>query len=181
MNEENNLADIFNDEIVELNTVVQQFLLTLPKIEKIAQDPELKDTVNQQLMHSRNQARQLGRIMDILGIAEKRMGSSVVDLQIDGSWLDELDDDYATDAQIICMAIKVEHYKMASCLSLCAFANVLGLGEIASTLKGAFPQISLLFKSTASWSHSARHQTTNTQTMLDEGILAPAGAGIDSN
>lgn len=181
MNEENNFTDIFNGEIVELNTVVQQCLQALPKIERMAQDPELKATVNQQFIHSRKEARNLGRIMDILGITDKCTCATVVDLQIDSPSLDKLHADYAVDARIICVAMKVEHYKLASYLSLCALAKMLGLSEIANLLKGAFPQISVLFKSRMPWCNSVRGQKTYAQAVLDGVALDSVGAGIDSN
>jgi ferritin-like metal-binding protein YciE len=39
------------------------------------------------------------------------------------------------DAGIICSAQKVEHYEIASYGSLCAFANTLGMDDVAELLK----------------------------------------------
>ncbi len=149
MIEQKNLADILIEEIVELHTVEQHFLQALPRMAQAACDPELKVAVSKQLLQTREQVSQLACIMDMLGITDECAGSRVVSLLIgeDDIWMEELHSDNAMDARIICTAMKVEHFKMGSYLSLYTFASLLGLDEVANALESAFPKNSLFYKS----------------------------------
>jgi ferritin-like metal-binding protein YciE len=183
MYDQKNLADILIEEIVELHTVERQFLQALPRMAQVACDPELKAAVNKQLLQTRSQVGQLARIMDMLGITDECAGVRVVSLLIgeDDIWMEESHSHNAMDARIICTAMKVEHFKMGSYLSLYTFASLLGLDEVSDALKQAFPRNSFFCKRLEGVADAAGDRETMMPLVTREKELLPVGLSSDVN
>jgi ferritin-like metal-binding protein YciE len=125
------------DELRDLYNAEKQLTKALPKLAKAASHPDLKELIEAHLEETENQVSRLEQVFELLderargkhcagiaGIIEE--GSTLLDGEFDGAVL---------DAGIIAGAQRAEHYEIGAYGSVIAWANQLGLQEVATLLK----------------------------------------------
>jgi ferritin-like metal-binding protein YciE len=133
----NSLNDLLVNQLQDLYDAEQRLTTALPKMAKAASSPQLKAAFNDHLTQTQNHVRRLEQIFGKMGCeAEGEKCEAMAGLVKEGSQIiNAKGDDMTRDAGLIAAAQKVEHYEIASYGSVRAFANTLGLSDIASTLQ----------------------------------------------
>jgi ferritin-like metal-binding protein YciE len=133
----NNLNDLLVNQLQDLYDAEQRLTDALPKMAKAASSPQLKAAFNEHLTQTQNHVRRLEQIFGQMGCeAEGEKCEAMAGLVKEGSQIiNAKGDDMTRDAGLIAAAQKVEHYEIASYGTVRAFANTLGLGDVARTLQ----------------------------------------------
>jgi ferritin-like metal-binding protein YciE len=131
-----NLREALVEEIKDLYNAEKQLVKALPKMAKGAESDELRDAFETHLEETEGQVTRLERVFELLdekprgkhcagmaGIVEE--GSEKLQEDIEGSVL---------DAVLIASAQKVEHYEISAYGTAIAWAEALGLSEVAQVL-----------------------------------------------
>lgn len=137
MSKIHNLRDVLVDELKDIYSAENQLLKALPKMEKAASSPSLKEALSKHLVETKQHVKRLDEIGKILeekltgkickamkGLIEE--GSEVVDTECDSESL--------MDSLIIGAAQRVEHYEIAAYGTARAMAEELGESEVVSLL-----------------------------------------------
>jgi ferritin-like metal-binding protein YciE len=131
-----NLRDSLVDEIKDLYNAEKQIVKALPKMVKGATSEELRDAFESHLEETQNQVTRLERVFELLD--EKPRGkhcAGMAGILEEGSDILEEDaEDVVMDAMLIAGAQKVEHYEITSYGTVIAWAEALGLTEVAEVL-----------------------------------------------
>ena len=138
-----NLSDGFREELKDLYSAEQQLLKALPKMEKKATDPKLKQALMAHLAETEGQIERLDEIAGIL--EEKLTGKTCKAMQgllEEGKEVLENDSDNCglIDTLLIGAARRVEHYEIAAYSTTCAIARTLGETEICKLLEMTLKQ-----------------------------------------
>lgn len=131
-----NLREALVEEIRDLYNAEKQLVRALPKMAKGAESDELREALEQHLDETEGQVTRLERVFELLdekprgkhcagmaGIVEE--GSEKLQEDMEGSVL---------DAVLIASAQKVEHYEIGAYGTAIAWAEALGLSEVAQVL-----------------------------------------------
>ena len=131
-----NLREALVEEIKDLYNAEKQLVKALPKMAKGAESDELRDAFESHLEETEGQVTRLERVFELLdekprgkhcagmaGIVEE--GSEKLQEDMEGSVL---------DACLIASAQKVEHYEIGAYGTAIAWAEALGLSEVAQVL-----------------------------------------------
>ena len=131
-----NLRDSLVDEIRDIYNAEKQIVKALPKMVKGATSEELRDAFESHLEETQNQVTRLERVFELLD--EKPRGkhcAGMAGILEEGSDILEEDaEDVVMDAMLIAGAQKVEHYEITSYGTVIAWAEALGLTEVAEVL-----------------------------------------------
>jgi ferritin-like metal-binding protein YciE len=131
-----NLRDALVDEIKDIYNAEKQIVKALPKMVKGATSEELRDAFESHLEETQNQVTRLERVFELLD--EKPRGkhcAGMAGILEEGSDILEEDaEDVVMDAMLIAGAQKVEHYEITSYGTVIAWAEALGLTEVAEVL-----------------------------------------------
>ena len=134
---ENNLKELYLDELHDLFDAEQQLIKALPKMAKAATSDELRQGFEEHLEQTKGHARRLEQIFKSMGeTAKGKKCKGMAGLVSEGSEM--LKEDFegeVKDAGIISAAQRVEHYEIAAYGTVRDFANLMGESEAASLLE----------------------------------------------
>lgn len=121
------LDKLFIDELEDMHSAENQIIESLPKMIKAASFSGLKEALSNHLMETKKQVDRLDEIFAILDlpVKEKRCKGMEGILKEGDKILENQAKTATTDAAIISVAQKVEHYEIASYGALCSFAKYL--------------------------------------------------------
>ena len=132
----NNLREALVDEIRDLYNAEKQLTKALPKMAKGATSEELREAFESHLEETEGQVTRLERVFELLD--EKPRGkhcAGMAGIVEEGSEkLQEDAEDSVLDAMLIAAAQKVEHYEIGAYGTAIAWAEALGLTEVAEVL-----------------------------------------------
>src|SRR5581483_3878958 len=133
----NDLHELFLDELADVYNAEQQLIKALPKMAKSAQSEELKEAIESHLEETREQASRLEEVAKGLEESIKRKTCAAMRGLIEEAddLLKEQKNSSALDAAIIAAAQKVEHYEIASYGTLVAWAEQMGHDEAVNRLR----------------------------------------------
>jgi ferritin-like metal-binding protein YciE len=134
---ENDLHELFLEELADIYNAEQQLTKALPKMAKAAQSDELRQAFEEHLEETQNQITRLEQVFQSLGESMKRKTCKAMQgLIAEGSEvMEEQKGSSAIDAALICAAQKVEHYEIATYGTLCTWADQMGHEEALDLLK----------------------------------------------
>ena len=131
-----NLREALVDEIRDIYNAEKQIVKALPKMIKGATSEELRDAFESHLEETHGQVNRLERVFELLD--EKPRGkhcAGMAGILEEGSeTLEEDAEDAVMDACIIAGAQRVEHYEITAYGTVIAWAEALGLTEVAQVL-----------------------------------------------
>ncbi len=132
-----NLQSLFVEQLRDLYDGEKQITKALPKLIEKANNPELKDALQEHLDVTNEQINRLDQIFQILG--EKASGETCKGMKgvlAEGdSVVGNTEDKSVRDASIIASAQRVEHYEIAGYGTVRTYAKLLGKNDIANLLE----------------------------------------------
>jgi ferritin-like metal-binding protein YciE len=136
-NNDNNLQELLVEELRDLYHAEGQLLKALPRMVKAARSERLKEALERHLEETEQQVERIERAFESLGEPAKGKKCQAMEGLIEEAKeiMEEHKDSHLIDAALICAAQKVEHYEIASYGTLCTWADLLGLDEVAELLK----------------------------------------------
>jgi ferritin-like metal-binding protein YciE len=190
-----NLRDALVDEIKDIYNAEKQIVKALPKMVKGATSDELRDAFESHLEETQNQVTRLERVFELLD--EKPRGkhcAGMAGILEEGSeTLEEDAEDSVMDAMLIAGAQRVEHYEITAYGTAIAWAEALGLSEVAEVLgeslaeeKAADQKLSAIAESgindaaTAGESEDDMDEDEEPASKTSAGKSEPAGASARS-
>lgn len=130
------LRDALVDEIRDLYNAEKQLTKALPKLAKAASGDELREAIEAHLEETRGQVTRLERVFELLD--EKPRGKHCAGMagiiEEGGETLQEDFEGALMDAVIIAAGQRAEHYEIAAYGTAIAWAEALGLTEVAAVL-----------------------------------------------
>ncbi len=137
MAEMNTLMDALVDEVRDLYHAEKQLVKALPKMAKAASSDELREALVSHLSETENQVGRLEQVFELLEEKPRaKTCAGMAGIIEEGS--DALKEDAepaVLDAMIIAAAQRAEHYEMAAYGTAAAWAEGLGLSEVAELLR----------------------------------------------
>ena len=131
-----NLREALVEEIKDIYNAEKQIVKALPKMVKGATSDELREAFESHLDETENQVTRLERVFELLD--EKPRGkhcAGMAGILEEGSeTLQEDAEDSVMDAMLIAGAQRVEHYEITAYGTCIAWAEALGLTEVAEVL-----------------------------------------------
>ncbi len=121
------LEDLFEDSLKDIYWAEKALVKALPKMQKNATDPKLKEAINSHLAQT---VEHVARLEECFGAIGKKAVAKKCDameglLKEGKGIMEETQPGTVRDAGIIAAAQKVEHYEIATYGTLAAFAKVL--------------------------------------------------------
>jgi len=134
---DNDLHELFLDELADVYSAEQQLTKALPKLAKAAQSDELREALEQHLEETEEHISRLEQVAESLDeTLKKKTCKAMKGLVEEGDEIvKELKDSSALDAGIIAAGQKVEHYEIATYGTLCAWAEQMGHDEALKLLR----------------------------------------------
>lgn len=134
---QNELHEIFLEELADIYNAEQQLTKALPKMAKAAQSEQLRQAFEMHLEETQNQIRRLEEAVQSLDESLKRKKCKAMQGLIEEAKeiLQEQKGSSALDAAMIGAAQKVEHYEIATYGTLCRWAELMGHTEALNLLK----------------------------------------------
>ncbi|BET67728.1 ferritin-like domain-containing protein [Opitutales bacterium ASA1] len=131
------LNDLLVHEIKDLYSAENQLLTALPKMAKAATSSALQEAFEEHLEQTKEHVKRLERAMEQLdGSPRGKACKAMQGLIEEGEeTIREDAEDSIRDAALIGAAQKVEHYEIAGYGTVVAFAERLGLEEVAEILR----------------------------------------------
>ena len=133
----NTLQDLFLGELKDVYDAEKQLVKALPKLAKMASNPELRNGIEDHLEQTKGHVSRIEEIFNLLGAkpqSTKCVGIQGI-LSEGNDTLGEFESGTpAQDAALICSAQKVEHYEIATYGALRSWATLLGHDEAAELL-----------------------------------------------
>ncbi|HEY6181761.1 MAG TPA: ferritin-like domain-containing protein [Terriglobales bacterium] len=134
---EQDLRELYIDELKDLYNAENQLVKALPKMAKAANSNELRSGFEEHLEQTKGHVQRLEQIFEMLGESPKgkkckgmeglvEEGSEMIDEDFEGS---------VKDAGLIGAAQRVEHYEIAGYGTVKAFAETLGENEHVELLE----------------------------------------------
>lgn len=132
----NDLHELFLDELADVLSAEQQLTKALPKMAKAAESEELRQAFEDHLAETQDHISRLEEVAEGLGEKLKRKTCAAMKGLIEEAQdlMKEEKDSSALDAALIAAAQKVEHYEIASYGTLCAWAKQMGHQDALETL-----------------------------------------------
>jgi ferritin-like metal-binding protein YciE len=131
-----NLREALVDEIRDIYDAEKQIVKALPKMVKGAISDELRDALQSHLVETESQVKRLEQVFDLLD--EKPRGRHCAGMagiiEEGNETLQEDAEDSVMDAMLIAGAQRVEHYEITAYGTTIAWAEALGLSEVAELL-----------------------------------------------
>lgn len=137
-----NLQELYLDELKDVYDAEHQIVEALPKMEKAASDPELKEAFRTHLQETKSQVTRLEQIFEDLGEKPVRKTcKGMKGLLAEGDEYVKAHGDADTvDASLISAAQRVEHYEIAVYGTLRAYAECLDQEEHISLLQATLDE-----------------------------------------
>jgi len=131
------LHELFIDGLKDMYNAEKQLTKALPKMAKMAKNPELKEGFQNHLRQTEEHVRRVEQACQAMG--EKPSGmvcQAMLGLVKEASeHMGELKASSCADAELIALAQKVEHYEIGSYGTLCTWAELMGHNEALELLK----------------------------------------------
>ncbi len=135
--EQNDLRELYVDELKDLYDAENQLITALPKMAEAATSDQLRSGFEQHLEQTREHAQRIERIFNSMG--EKVKGKKCKGMNgLISEGKDVMGEDYdgeLMDAALISAAQRVEHYEIAAYGTVRTFAKLLGEQEAAALLE----------------------------------------------
>ena len=133
----NDLHELFLDELADVYSAEQQLTKALPKLAKTAKNDELREAFEQHLEETENHVARLDQVFESLGESMKRKKCKGMEGLIEEGEevISEQKNSNALDAGLIISAQKVEHYEIAAYGSLCCWAEQMGHNDALELLR----------------------------------------------
>lgn len=138
MKQNQDLYELFIEELEDMLSCENQIIQTLPKLINLASSEELKSALSTHLKETEHQVLRIENIFSILGLPTREKTCEGMEgiLKEGDEMLQGKAKSPTLDASIISAAQKVEHYEIASYGTLRSFANHLELdSEIIDLLQ----------------------------------------------
>ncbi len=131
------LDDLFEHALKDIYYAEKKILKALPKMIKAAQDPELKQVLEDHRLETESQVDKLEQIFGILGRSPKAVKCEAIEgiLSEADEILKNFGNTKACDAAIIFSGQAVEHYEITRYGSMHAWATSLGMDEAAELIE----------------------------------------------
>ena len=135
-NESTGLRKLLEDQVADIYYAEKKLLPALKKMAKAAESGELEGAFTAHHAETTGQVSRLEEVFAALGKPAKGKKCDAIDgiLEEADGILDEFKGTSALDAALVGAAQKVEHYEIASYGSMVAWAEQLGLDDVASLL-----------------------------------------------
>lgn len=137
-----NLQDLYIEQLRDLHSAENQILKALPKMISKSSHPELKAALQEHQTITEKQVERLETIFSELG--ERPTGHKCVGMEgliAEGEEaLNDFKDGDVLDAAIIASAQRVEHYEMAGYGTVRSMANMLGFDKHATLLQSTLEE-----------------------------------------
>jgi ferritin-like metal-binding protein YciE len=136
--EQNQLKELYIEELKDIYSAENQLIKALPKMAKAATSDELREGFEEHLEQTKGHVQRLEQIFSALG--EKPTGKKCKGMEglvAEGKEMiaeDELEGE-ALDAGLISAAQRVEHYEIAAYGCVRTYANILGEKKAVSLLE----------------------------------------------
>jgi ferritin-like metal-binding protein YciE len=133
---ENQLKEIYVEELKDLYSAENQLVKALPKMAKAATSDDLRAGFEEHLEQTKGHVQRLEDIFKTLG--ENPKGKTCKGMQgliTEGSEMIAEEEGEGLDVGLISAAQRVEHYEIAGYGSVAAYADLLGEEEAASLLR----------------------------------------------
>ncbi len=136
------LDDLFLHTLKDVLYAERKILKSLPKMERKATDPKLKEALSSHRDETEDQVVRLEEVFDILGKAARgaKCDAMVGLVEEAEGMMAEIEDAETMDAALISLAQAVEHYEIARYGTLVAWAKRLGHPKAAALLKETLDQ-----------------------------------------
>lgn len=140
--EDNQLHELFLDELTDILNAERQLTKALPKMAKASNSEELTEAFESHLAETENHITRLEQVFTSLGemVRSKKCNAMEGLLEEGQEKIDELEGSPALDAALIAAAQKVEHYEIASYGTLCAWAEQLGHDDVIQLLQATLDE-----------------------------------------
>jgi len=134
---DNELHELFLDELKDILDAEYQLTKALPKMAQAAESEELRGAFESHLSETENHIARLEKAFQSLGETGSRKKCKAMQglLKEGDEMMKEMKDSSALDASLIASAQKVEHYEIASYGSVIAWAEQMGHNEAGELLK----------------------------------------------
>lgn len=137
MSEISMLREALVEEVKDLYNAEKQLTKALPKLAKNATNPKLREALTSHLRETENQ---LGRLEQVFRLLDEKPKGKLCEgiqgiIEEGNAMLEEVEEGPVMDASIIAAGQKSEHYEMASYGTCVAWAEALGLGDVARLLQ----------------------------------------------
>jgi ferritin-like metal-binding protein YciE len=134
---DNDLHELFLDELADVYNAEQQLTKALPKLIKAAESDELREAIEEHLEETEEHVSRLEQVAESLDETLKRKTCYAMKGLIEEAddIVKEQKDSSALDAGIIAACQKVEHYEIASYGTLCAWAEQMGHDDALRLLR----------------------------------------------
>lgn len=134
---DNDLHQLFLDELADIYNSEQQLTKALPKLAKAAKNDGLREAFEEHLEETENHISRLEQVFESLGESMKRKKCKAMEGLIEEGEeiLSEQKNTNALDAGLIISAQKAEHYEIAAYGALCSWAEQMGHDEALELLK----------------------------------------------
>jgi ferritin-like metal-binding protein YciE len=137
MSEIATLREALVDEVKDLYNAEKQLIKALPKLAKNATNPKLRDALTSHLKETRTHVTRLEQVFKLLD--EKPKGKLCDGMQgiikEGNSMLEEVEEGAVMDACIIAGGQRSEHYEMAAYGTCVAWAQALGMRDVARLMQ----------------------------------------------
>ncbi len=135
-NESTGLRKLLEDQVADIYYAEKKLLPALKKMAKTAEDSDLSEAFTAHHAETTEQVTRLEEVFAALDMPVKGKKCDAIDgiLEEASGIMDEFKGDSALDAALVGAAQKVEHYEIASYGSMVAWAEQLGLDDVASLL-----------------------------------------------
>jgi ferritin-like metal-binding protein YciE len=133
----NDLHQLFLDELADVYNAEQQLTRALPKLAKAAKNDELREAFQEHLQETENHISRLDQVFESLGESLKRKKCKAMEGLVEegDEIISEQKGSNALDAGLILAAQKVEHYEIASYGSLCSWAEQMNHDDALELLR----------------------------------------------
>jgi ferritin-like metal-binding protein YciE len=130
------IRDLLIDEMRDLYDAEKQLVKALPKMVKAVSNEELSEAFENHLKQTQGHVERIERAFEMRGEKPKSKTCKAMQGLIEEAQetIDEIPEPLL-DSAIICAAQKVEHYEIAGYGTLRAWANTLGLADVAGLLE----------------------------------------------
>ncbi len=139
---DNELHELFLDELADMLHAEKQLTKALPKLAKAAESDELREAFEAHLEETQTHISRIEQVFALLDKPAKAKKCPAMEgIVKEGSEvLDEYDGSPALDAALIAAAQKAEHYEIASYGCLCTWAESMGHDEALELLQATLEE-----------------------------------------
>ena len=129
--------ELFEDGIKDAYNAEKQLIKALPKMAKLAKNPQLKQGFENHLQQTEGHARRIEQAAQALGFKPSGMVCKAMQGLVEeaNEHTKGLKPSACTDAELIALAQKVEHYEIATYGTLCEWAKLMGHEEAYGLLQ----------------------------------------------